>query len=383
MTANIQAFFYGNPDQYPPIINGSRLLARAGFEMDIYCRLDAAKWNVTYPEAVKIHRIETDKGGSWRAYFEFVTRALTQSNKSPVAFVGHDMHGLLPARLLGSRRARPVIYHCHDFSEKDRKLAFGSELVRLFERRFARSSTLVVVPDADRGAVIKQELRLHQAPVTVANAPISRAARSPNALGQALASREKNFSRILFRQGRIGPGHAIEATLRSLPGWGNRNWGFVLMGCGDPEYLTILRSLAQTLDVADRFVILPPVGYDSVAEFTPGATAGHALYESVHINNLHIATASNKIMEYMEAGLPLITSDTPSLRAMVNRLGCGLTADERIPESVSLAINTLFGDPEKARSMGVAARRAFEEEFCYERQFAPVIELLRKLASQK
>ncbi|MBA2526451.1 MAG: glycosyltransferase [Pyrinomonadaceae bacterium] len=383
MSSSIQAVFYGDPDQYPPIINGSRLLAEAGFELDIFCRWNARRWNVSYPAAVRIHRIKTETGSTWREYLSFVRKVVQSGDSGAAVFIGHDMHGLLPARLLGGRYRRPVIYHCHDFSEKDRKIPAGSELVRLFERRFASGVDLVVVPDAERGAVIEEELGLKQSPLVVANAPMRRAAKRTGALHAALMRHGKTFSRVLFRQGRIGPGHAIESTLQSILDWDNPEWGFVLMGPGEQAYVQTLWTTAKSLGVERQFVVLPPVGYDEVAQFTGGADCGHGLYQPVTLNHRFYTTASNKIMEYMAEGLPLLLSDTPSLKALVNRHECGLTANEESPKSIAAAVNTLLGDQEKSRQMGTAARRAFELEFSYEQQFAPVIESIKKLANHK
>jgi len=71
------------------------------------------------------------------------------------------------------------------------------------------------------------------------------------------------------------------------------------------------------------------------------------------------------------------------LKALVNRHECGLTANEESPKSIAAAVNTLLGDQEKSRQMGTAARRAFELEFSYEQQFAPVIESIKKLVNHK
>jgi glycosyltransferase involved in cell wall biosynthesis len=375
----LQAFFYGNPDQYPPIINSARLLAPAGFALDIFCRWDGAPCDVRYPDSVRIHRIKTETGSSWREYLSFVIKVLRRGDRGVVAFIGHDMHGLLPARLLARHHRRPVIYHCHDFCETDRKIPAGSELVRLFERRFAGGVKLVVVPDAERGAVVEKELGLKQSPIVVANAPLRHEAERSDALHAALTAQQKTFSRILLRQGSIGPGHAIEATLKSISYWDNPQWGFVLMGRGDRAYIQKLSTAAKSLGVERQFVVLPSVGYDEVAQFTRGADCGHGLYQPVNLNHRLYTTASNKIMEYMAAGLPVLVSDTPSLRDLVNRYGCGVTANEESPKSIAAAVNTLLGDRERARQMGAAGRQAFEQKFCYERQFAPVIGSIRSL----
>jgi glycosyltransferase involved in cell wall biosynthesis len=377
----VQAIFYNNPDQYPPIINSTRLLTQAGLGVEILCRDNGETWNISYPAEVQVRRIDTRSNSSWREYVGFLIGVLRAGNDKTMAFVGHDAHGLLPAWLLARRFRRPLIYHCHDYIDNHSSLnTIGLRLIAQFQRRFARMADLVIVPDAERGNVISSELRLKRPPMIVANAPLNRALVSGEALRNALASHGRYYKRILFRQGRIGVGHAIETTIRSIPHWSSPQWGFVVMGLSDSSYIDRLHRLAVSLGVKDQFVILPPVGYDQVAQFTFGADLGHALYEPIHINNVHITTASNKIMEYMEAGLPLMVSDTPSLRRLVDNYRCGVTADERSPEGIAAAVNTLLANPDKARQMGAAARQAFEKELCYERQFAPVIEALRNLS---
>jgi Glycosyl transferases group 1/Glycosyltransferase Family 4 len=380
----IQQFFYGNPDQYPPIINSARLIARAGFETDIFCRWDGLKEVVTYPPEVDIHRIKSATADPWREYAGFVFKSMRQASHDAGLFVGHDMHGLVPAHLLGKRHHRDVIYHCHDFAEIERALSWGSRTVRVLERRFARKANVVVVPDADRARIISDQLRLNTPPLIVANAPLQRAIPAVNGrLRDLLQTKGHNFEAILFRQGKIGVGHAIESTLRALPLLRNRNWGFVVMGLSDRGYVEMLLSLAKELGVEKQFAVLAPVGYDEVVNFTGDAQIGHALYDPIHINNQHITTASNKIMEYMEAGLPLLVSETPALKNLVTTYECGVTADEKSPQGIAHSINYLLGQPEQARAMGLAARKAFEEKFCYERQFGPVINIMKEILNRE
>jgi glycosyltransferase involved in cell wall biosynthesis len=288
------------------------------------------------------------------------------------------MYGLLPATILARRYRRSLIYHCHDFAENGRSVPLGSSVSRIIERRIVHQADLVIVPDAARAEVVAQELRLKHRPLVVANAPVHRLDGSGSALHWALTQQDKRFTRILLRQGTIGSGHAIEATLQSMLHWNDPTWGFVIMGFGDPAYLEHLRGLANALGVERQFAILPRVRYDEIGQFTLGADAGHGLYEPVHINNIHIATASNKIMEYMAAGLPTLVSDTPALRALVTTHQCGMTADESNPMSIAVAVNQLFANPDQMRAMGAAAVHAFEQEFCYERQFAPVLEKIQE-----
>jgi glycosyltransferase involved in cell wall biosynthesis len=372
----IQQVFYADPDRYPPIINGTRLLAMAGYATEIFCRFTEVEIPVELPEGVSIVRIDSRAESSWREYLGFIREVIHRGSKRANLFVGHDMHGFLAAWLLSRLYRRPLVYHCHDLAEN---VKGPGRFVKLFEQIFARTADLVIVPDLERGKVVAKALALKRLPLIVANAPLRVSRASSEDLPQALAVQGRQYERILLRQGSIGPGHALESTIRSIPLWADRGWGFVLVGMGTSEYLDELGHLASELAVGEQLAILPPVSYDEVLRLTPGADAGHALYEPIHINHLHATTASNKMMEYMAAGLPLLVSDKPDLCAFVEAHGCGVTADESSPESIAAAVNALLGDPDLARRLGAAGARAFEQEFNYEQQFAPVLEAVRGL----
>jgi len=259
----------------------------------------------------------------------------------------------------------------------------GSHIVRWFERRWARTADLVIVPDAERAAVVQGELTLSKLPSIVANAPLQSTAKTDDLLSAMLQQQGHHFSRVVLRQGRIGPGHGIEATIRSIPHWHDRNWGFVVIGPGDTEYLQYIQKLAAELDVSEQFMILPPVAYDQISRYTVGADLGHALYEPIHINNRYITTASNKLMEYLAAGLPLLVSEQQGLRKFVEQYQCGLATDVKSPESIANTINTLLGNSELVESMGKAAREAFSNEFNYTKQFAPVLSAIRLMSNEQ
>jgi glycosyltransferase involved in cell wall biosynthesis len=378
---HLQAVFYSNPDRYPPIINGARLLADAGFTLEIFCRADREKWEVKYPPGVRIHRIGSSSRNSWLEYSKFIATCFRLASRDARVFIGHDMHGLLVARLLGTAFRRPVVFQSHELNDMSQKLSLGMKMVRSFQYRFARTASLVIVADRDRGRISRRDFNLRQEPLVAVNAPLAGQDAGEERLRRTLHEKGYSFDRILFRQGGIGPSHAIESTIRSLPYWSGRNWGFVIMGQGEPDYLCSLDRLASELNVADRFVILPAVSYDEVSSFTSGADVGHSLYTAIDSNNAFSTTASNKLMEYMKAGLPVLVSDRPSQRAFITKYGCGVAANEDAPNSIAQAVNTLLSDPVLARRMGAAAAQAFREEFCFERQFAPVVDIISRLAS--
>jgi glycosyltransferase involved in cell wall biosynthesis len=368
--------FYNNPDTYPPIVNAARLFARNGWRLQLICRDNGERWGVEYPNEVQLDRFGSGQRGSWRQYLHFARHCIAATDPDTDVIIGHDMHGLLPAYLAGARFRAPVIYHCHDFAADDQKLPMGATTVRWAERRIARHVEAVVVPDRERAQVVFDQLNLQKQPLVVANAPLRTYQPRTERLTSSLRSKFPNFTKVVLRQGRIGYGHAIEATIRSLQFWDDRNALFVLIGPGDHRYLESLFALAQRERVQNRFHILPAVSYDTIFEFTVGATVGHALYEPIHINNEWITTASNKLMEYMSAGIPVLVSKTPSMTSFIDRHQCGVAAREQDPRDIAAAVNRLLEDQSLVASLGAHGREAFEAIYCYDQQYGPVIDYL-------
>jgi spore maturation protein CgeB len=89
-----------------------------------------------------------------------------------------------------------------------------------------------------------------------------------------------------------------------------------------------------------------------------------------------MAGASNKPFDYLSCGLALVVSDLPEWTEMFVKPGYGLACDPSSPESLARVLGMLASQPETARTMGELGRRRVIEEWNYEHQFRPVMDLL-------
>jgi glycosyltransferase involved in cell wall biosynthesis len=97
-----------------------------------------------------------------------------------------------------------------------------------------------------------------------------------------------------------------------------------------------------------------------VAQVLSRSCAGIVVYHPVANN---IEAEPNKLFEYMAAGIPVIASNFPRWRRLIEREGCGLTVDPLDPRSTASAIEYILSHPEHAREMGVRGRRAVEQRY--------------------
>ena len=88
-----------------------------------------------------------------------------------------------------------------------------------------------------------------------------------------------------------------------------------------------------------------------------------------------------KLFEYMAAGLPVIATDVPLWREVLETHGCGVCVPHGSPERLGRAIGALLDDDERARGMGERGRAAAVEHYSWETQAAVLLELYADLLS--
>lgn len=80
----------------------------------------------------------------------------------------------------------------------------------------------------------------------------------------------------------------------------------------------------------------------------------------------HIEAQPNKMFEYMSAGIPVIGSDFPMWKEVLEGYKCGICVNPENSDEIAKAINYLMENPEKAREMGQNGRKAVETIFNWE-----------------
>jgi glycosyltransferase involved in cell wall biosynthesis len=114
------------------------------------------------------------------------------------------------------------------------------------------------------------------------------------------------------------------------------------------------QDLAQRADMR-RIQYLGWLDKDRLAEELSQARAGLVL---LHPTNNYKIIRPNKLYEYMAAGLPVIASDFPHWREVVEAVDCGLLVDPLDPSAIAQAINYLLTHPVEAEAMGRRGRDA-------------------------
>jgi glycosyltransferase involved in cell wall biosynthesis len=85
------------------------------------------------------------------------------------------------------------------------------------------------------------------------------------------------------------------------------------------------------------------------------------LYQPNTDNHRHVTP--QKLFESLAAGVPVVASDLPGMRAIVTETGCGVVCDPTSPEAIARAIRSLLEqspderEAARARCLAAAHRR--------------------------
>lgn len=82
----------------------------------------------------------------------------------------------------------------------------------------------------------------------------------------------------------------------------------------------------------------------------------------------HIAAQPNKIFEYMSARIPIVASDFPLWKEIIEDNKCGICVDPTNPESIAEAIIKLLSDTTLANKMGNNGRNAVIEKYNWDNE---------------
>ncbi len=130
----------------------------------------------------------------------------------------------------------------------------------------------------------------------------------------------------------------------------------VLVGSFDPELEPEIQKM-QTLDCVE---VLGWQSEEGVRELLGQARAGLVLFHPVPN---HMEAQPNKLFEYMHAGIPVVASDFPLWRDIVNGAACGLLVDPLDPKAIAYAIQWLLEHPTEADAMGARGKCAIQNKF--------------------
>lgn len=319
----------------------ARSLQKLGYRVLLVGRLlpDSARLKREYP----CHRMKLwfRKGPLFYAEYNLRLFFLLNAVKGDV-FLANDLDTLLANYLASRLKSKPLVYDSHEYYTEVPELK-GRKHVQRFWLRIERW----IFPKLKYVYTVNHSIAriyedLYGVPVKVVrNLPESQEV-NHILCREELGLPTDKFVVILQGAGinvDRGGEELIEAMVH-LP-----ECFLVIVGSGD--VVEQLKTQSRMLKISGRVLFRPKMPYEEMMQYTLCADLGVTLDKDTNLN--YRFSLPNKIFDYMKAGIPVLSSNLPELRNIIEEFQIGTIVHSHNPEEIAKAIEAIRLNPEQKR----------------------------------
>lgn len=284
------------------------------------------------------------KSFAWRFLVDqerfYLTLFLADARLHPAAVVvAHDLPMLAVGAVLADEFAARLVYDSHELY-CEQEFSGGQQLswARIERKYIAKCDRVITVNpsianELERRYGVPEVAVIHNAERVV---PLQE--RSWYLHEHYQIAREHP---VLLFQGGLSAGRNLEALIEAMTLPGTDGIHLVLLGNG--QLAARLRRLILRHGLHARVHLHPAVAQTELLRVTMAADAGVIPYQPICLNNYYCTP--NKLFEFTAAGLPILASDLPELRRLIQGNDIGMVADLSTAERIAAAMAAFFADP--------------------------------------
>jgi glycosyltransferase involved in cell wall biosynthesis len=287
-------------------------------------------------------------------YLRFVRTAL--GTRADV-YHAHDLNTLLMGWTASRLRRKPLIYDTHEV-ETDRADMKFRWWAAFLERALIHKADRVICTNQTRADFTRQRYHIPP-PAILRNLPAYIEPQASRLMHERLGIPAD--AKIVLYQGGLQPERGLEQLMEAAP----EIVGGVIVFLGSGRSKPKLMARAAELGLEGKVYFHEAVPVEELPSWTACAYVGLQILQNTCFN--HYSSLSNKLLEYLMAGVPAIVSDLPEMRKVIEASGAGLIVDAADPHEIARAVNMLLADRALRDRMAENARRA-RAEHCWERE---------------
>ncbi len=289
-------------------------------------------------------------------YIEFLLQIIRQLYNQPFdIYHAHDLETLPIGFIISKLKNKPLIYDSHELyidSVKTHRLA--RPIWYQIEKFLATRTSITIMETQSRGKIFAERYNV-AIPEVIMNCQYLDSFTRSDFLRELLPIPVKN--KILIYQGKVEQNRGVDILLEVMDYV--KNASLVIIGPG--TYLDNLRKKVKQTDKQSQIFILDPVPWEELSKYTASADLGVFPLQNVCLN--YYLSLSNKLFEYLSAGIPVVFSDFPEMRKIIVDNKVGTVINEKDPVAIADSINNILNNQKLYEEMSKNARRIVKEKY--------------------
>ncbi len=286
----------------------------------------------------------------------------------------HDLNTLPGGYWLARKTGAKLVYDSHELYLDRNRFAkyssFGRWLREKLEKFLCQKSDLVITVNDSIAQILADRYEISK-PTIVMNIPVRKVLSDVSEKDRDLRSalNIQAGHKVILYSGAITFNRGLESLVKALAFISDCH--LVMMGFGTDEYKSILNKVAEDAGCSDRFSFFGPVPSFEVTGYAASADIGVAPIENVCLS--YYLCSPNKLFEYLLAGLPVVTSNFPELKRVVEQFQVGGYFDPSSPEQIASAVEMVLNDSTMSEKL-VAAKQRILADYCWENESVKLLE---------
>jgi glycosyltransferase involved in cell wall biosynthesis len=276
-----------------------------------------------------------------------------------LAYHSHNIHVMPACWVAGRQTSARLVYDAHElYGEPRTGVSLGGRIAarisRAIEGFAVRNADAVITTNPSRALALQARHGLCDIRV-LANVPRLVADLEPWDPGFP-----QGVPILLYQGGIYAEERPFRQCIEALSLLDDVH--FVIVGFGRDRQLALIRQWADEAGVTNRVHILPPVPFERLVATAAMATVGIVPLLALELG--YLLGDTNKLHEYLMAGLPVIASDMPEVRRVATQGNppVGELFDASDPTSIAAAYRKVVDDPEMYQRRRAEARRLAVEQ---------------------
>ena len=277
-------------------------------------------------------------------------------------YISYDTLPLLPVRIASILYRKPFIYDSVELLAGLNQLEgkpVRKKIWMLYENQGIKGVNRLFTVCQSDASHIKTLYEHIPEPVVVRNIPLfNRMKTGRQAVRNKLGIPADHW--IGIYQGMIFEGRGLHNLIKAIPGRDK----FTLIIVGQGPLMPELKTLTKELNIEDRVIFTGLVPFHELHHYTASADIGFTIISGKGLSYYH--ALPNKLFEYIQAGIPVIGSDYPEIKKIIEEDHIGYTVNPDSVEKIRQAVNMLTTEENykrcKDRILQIAEKYTWQEE---------------------